>query len=420
MPELQLDGLPGPTLIHGGLALGNLASIANSHTASQPRAGARACLAKMRAVLDLGLPQAFLPPLPRPDRGLLESCGYGLDRASLAAAPPDLLGAAGSTAFQWTANVGTCAPSSDTSDGVGRIVAANLAALLHRSREAPGRVAQLRALQPLTVIDALPSHPVLGDEGAANHSRVVGPLGFCHLFVYGHDGDVTSRFPARQSLAASRAVARLLHLAPERCLFVRQSPIAIDAGAFHNDVVMVGSEDHLLLHELAWTDQPAALAELQRRCGPLRIRVVTSAEMPLADAVTSYLFNGQLLATATGWTLVSPEECRSGPASRMIARLIDEGFIARSLTVAVRESMRGGGGPACLRLRVPLTDAELARVHPGILLDHQRITQLERWVDTHYRERLTPADLADPQLAVDSATALKALAQLLGTPELPS
>jgi succinylarginine dihydrolase len=430
MPELQLDGLPGPTLIHGGLARGNLASLAHAQSPSQPRAGARACLAKMRAVLELGMAQAFLPPLLRPDVGLLQACGYAPETA-----PPHLLHAAGSTAYQWTANVGTCAPAADTQDGRARIVVANLAVMLHRSREAPVRAQQLRKFLPVQVVDALPLHASLGDEGAANHSRVVGPAGVCHVFVYGHDGDATltastltastltastltasTRLPARQSLTASQAVARLLQLPPERCLFVRQSPLAIDAGAFHNDVVMVGAEDHLLLHEQAWVDQPAVLAELQRRCGRLRIREVSRTEMSLAEAVASYLFNSQLLDTAGGWTLVAPEECASGPAATIVTRLRDEGFISQAHLIQVRESMRGGGGPACLRLRVPLTDAELARVHPGILLTPGRITALEQWVDTHYREHLVPADLADPQLLREAQQAATALARLLGIP----
>ena len=411
MPELQVDGLPGPTLIHGGLAYGNLASQANAKSVSRPRAGARACLNKMRTVLDLGLPQAFLPPLIRPDVAFLAACGYTPQDA-----PAHLLRVAGSTAYQWTANAGTCAPGSDTRDGVSRVVVANLAALLHRSREAPARALQFRAFFPLQIIDSLPSHAALGDEGAANHTRVVGPLGVCHVFVYGHDGDATTRYPARQSLAASQAVARLLKLPPERCLFVRQSPAAIDAGAFHNDVVMVGCDDHLLLHESAWVNQASVLIELQRRCGPLQLRVVPDAEMSLAEAVASYLFNGQLLAAPGGWTLVVPAECAEGPASLLIARLINEGFIARSLFIDVRESMRGGGGPACLRLRLPLTFDELGRIHPGIRLDHARITQLEQWVDTHYRESLTPADLADPRLIDESLAANEALTHLLNQP----
>ena len=179
---------------------------------------------------------------------------------------------------------------------------------------------------------------------------------------------------------------------------------------------MVGCDDHLLLHEQAWVDQDSVLTELQRRCGPLQIRIVADAEVSLAEAVASYLFNGQLLATPSGWTLVVPAECAEGPASTLIARLIDEGFIARSLFIDVRESMRGGGGPACLRLRLPLTLDELGRVHQGIRLDHAQITQLEKWVDAHYRESLTPADLADPRLIAEAHAANDALMHLLSQP----
>ena len=414
MLELQVDGLPGPTLSHGGLAHGNLASQANAQSVSRPRSGARACLMKMRVVLDLGMPQAFLPPLIRPDIALLASCGYTQHDA-----PAHLLRSASSTAYQWTANAGTCAPGSDTSDGVSRIVIANLAALLHRSREAVDREAQVRAFFPITTIAALPSHVALGDEGAANHTRVVGPLGVCHVFVYGHDGDASTRFPARQSLTASHAVARLLRLPPERCLFVRQMPMAIDAGAFHNDVVMVGCDDHLLLHEHAWVDQVAVLAELQRRCGPLNIRVIADRDVSLADAVTSYLFNAQLLHTPNEWVLVVPAECAVGPAAACIARLINDGFISRQVLIDVRESMRGGGGPACLRLRLPLTSDELSRVHPGIRLTHDIITRLEQWVDAHYRDTLTPGELADPQLFQEATAADVALTRLLHATHLP-
>ncbi len=414
MPELQLDGLPGPTLIHGGLAGGNLASRANAQAVSHPRAGARACLAKMRTVLELGVPQALLPPLPRPDHGFLHACGI----AEVDEAPPELLSAACSTAFQWTANTGTVAPAEDTADGVGRIVIANLAANLHRSLEHVPRGAQLRRLlPPLTVVDALPMHPDLGDEGAANHSRIAGPAGVCHLFVHG--AAEHGRFRPRQTAAASAATARLLGLPPERVCFATQDPAAVDAGAFHNDVVMVGCGDRLLLHARAWRDREAVLADLQRRCGRLRIRVVDDDELTLDEAVGSYLFNSQLLETPAGIVLVAPAECAEGRANAVVRRLLDDGFIARALFVPVRESMRGGGGPACLRLRVPLTDAELAQVHPAIRLDAAAIARLDAWVCAHYREELRPADLADPQLAREALAALHALEGVLTAREAP-
>ena len=64
----------------------------------------------------------------------------------------------------------------------------------------------------------------------------------------------------------------------------------------------------------------------------------------------------------------------------------------------VRESMRNGGGPACLRLRVPLTEAELEAVHPGVVLTEASVDRLQRWIERWYPESLHPSDLADPAL----------------------
>ena len=57
--------------------------------------------------------------------------------------------------------------------------------------------------------------------------------------------------------------------------------------------------------------------------------------------------------------------------------------------------------------------AERAALHPEVLLDAERCTQLEQWVRRHYRDRLLPADLADPQLLLESRTALDELTQIL-------
>ena len=407
MHELQLDGLPGPLLIHGGLAAGNLASQGNAGGVARPRAAARACLAKMRTVLELGMPQAFLPPLARPDMDFLTACGY----AALAEAPPALQRVACSTAYQWTANAATVAPGADTSDGVTRLLTANLAANLHRAIEPHGRAAQLRRFLPgLDIVPPLPGHPELGDEGAANHTRLEGPRGVAHLFVHG--ATTHGRFRPRQTALASASAARRLHLRPELVVFATQAPAAVDAGAFHNDVVMVGAGDRILMHAQAWENPDAVLAQLTARCGPLQVASIAHAELTLAEAVSSYLFNSQLLATPHGWVLVAPAECGEGRAAAVTRRLVDDGFVTRVVLVDVRESMRGGGGPACLRLRVPLTDAELAAIDPAIRLTPERITRLEAWVDQHYRETVSLTDLADPQLPHEAAAALQAWEQL--------
>jgi succinylarginine dihydrolase len=418
--DLLLVGLPGPTHSFGGLSPGNLASKGSKGTVAHPQAAARQVLGLMRTLVELGQPVGFLPPLPRPDLAFLAACGFAGDPAeALGAAAreaPTLLAAALSSAACWTAN---CATVNADVEGPVRLLVANLAAMPHRMLEAGPRFAQLRmAFDPLQVAveGPVPAHVDLADEGAANHHRVVGPKGICHIFVHGRaEGLAASalpkKHPARQARAASVAAARRLGLANKHILHVRQHPLAIDGGAFHNDVLMVGAEDRLLIHECAWVDQREVFTDLERRCGRLRVAVVSTRDLPLAEAIRCYLFNSQLIKVGTEWVLVAPEECAGGDGARTIARLKAEGFIQRAVTVPVRESMLNGGGPACLRLRVPVGIAALA---PGLRVDAAALDRLDAWVVKHYRERLAGEELADPALVGESAAALAELAALTG------
>ena len=75
--------------------------------------------------------------------------------------------------------------------------------------------------------------------------------------------------------------------------------------------------------------------------------------------------------------------------------------------------MANGGGPACLRLRVVLTDEERQAVNPATLMNDRLFERLNQWVDKHYRDKLTEADLADPKLVDESRSALDDLTQIL-------
>ena len=79
----------------------------------------------------------------------------------------------------------------------------------------------------------------------------------------------------------------------------------------------------------------------------------------------------------------------------------------------LKQSMQNGGGPACLRLRVALKEHELAAVNHGVMMTPQLYDTLVAWVDKHYRDRLSEADLADPQLLIECRTALDELTQIL-------
>lgn len=431
--ELNLDGLVGPTHHYGGLGLGNLASQRHRYEVSNPRAAALEGIAKMRLLVSLGIPQAVLPPQERPLVTVLRQVGFaGDDDAVLAAAAreaPELLSAAASTSSMWAANAATVSPSADTADGRLHLTPANLVSQWHRSLETPQTAAVLKQVfaDPAQFVhhDPLSAAAAFADEGAANHTRLApahGKAGI-ELFVFGRDAvsGQPGRQPARQSLAASQAIARLHGLAADRAVFLRQSTAAIDAGVFHNDVIAVGNENLLLVHEQAYADGPAAIAAVRAcyraACGEeLTVIEVRERDIPLAVAVASYLFNSQLVSLPTGgMAVICPAECQEHPAvSRWLDELVaGENPVTAIHAVDVRQSMHNGGGPACLRLRVAVTPAQLAAVHPAVLLTPQRLDRLEAWVQTHYRDRLAVADLPDPALLGESRRALAELAGLL-------
>jgi len=320
--------------------------------------------------------------------------------------------------------------SADTRDGRVHFSPANLVAHFHRSLEAATTARVLRTVfgdeTHFVVHDPLPAAPQFGDEGAANHTRFAGVDGGVELLVFGRsafgDGKVPARFPARQTPEASAAIVRRHGLEPARTLLAQQNPEAIDAGVFHNDVIAVGERTLLFCHEGAFVDQPGVLAALAERVGAaFEAIVVPQDEVSLAEAVATYLFNSQLLARADGrYTLVAPAEAQESAATRaLLARLVTPaGPIDEVLVFDLRQSMRNGGGPACLRLRVPLTDAERAAVRGRVFLDPPLADALGAWIERNYRDRLAPADLADPKLLDESRRALDELTQLLALPSV--
>jgi succinylarginine dihydrolase len=434
MREVNFDGLIGPTHSYAGLSFGNLASDRNRGEVARPRDAALQGLAKMRVLMELGFTQGILPPHPRPHLPTLRALGYaGSDTELLRAAAvddPTLHANVCSASAMWTANAATVGPSADTRDGRLHLVPANLASKLHRLIEAPQTTRALRAIFAdaghFVVHEPLPACSQLGDEGAANHTRLhpVGDIGRgVHLFVYGRralqvGAPAPTRYPARQTLEASQAVARLLQLDPDRTVFAQQHPDVIDQGVFHNDVIAVGSGSAMLYHEHAWADGERVLDELEARAGFPLIRLrVTADELSVADAVASYLFNSQLLVRPDGGiTLIAPSECANQPrTAAVLDRLVRDPAnpVDDVRLLDVRQSMKNGGGPACLRLRVVMTDAQLAALRGRCILTPALVHELTAWIERHYRQELSVEDTLDPALLHESQTALAELQQIL-------
>ncbi len=395
----------------------------------------------MKFLADLGLDQAIFPPQERPSVAALRQFGFTGRRAAdiiekAAREAPELLAACSSASFMWTANAATFSPSADSLDGRAHFTPANLNSKLHRSLEGAQTARTLKAIFNDGALFV--HHPPLSggsamrDEGAANHTRFCSSYGDpgLQLFIYGAsalqpiaDAPASAKFPARQSLEASQAVARLHWLSPQRVLFARQNPVAIQAGVFHNDVISVGNRNCFLCHEQAFTNQKQVLEDLRNRfehvCGErLHCIEVVEAEVSLEAAVASYLFNCQLISlSGPSMALIAPAECERMPEVNAFLQSLaaDPAYPVDEVHFFnLKESMSNGGGPACLRLRVVLTEKEKESLPTGIFLTNENYTQLVDWVNRHYRESLAQKDLADPTLLVECRAALDELCVILG------
>lgn len=433
--EANFDGLVGPTHNYSGLSFGNVASLNNSARASNPKAAAKQGLTKMKALADMGFVQGVLAPHERPHMPTLRKLGFtGSDANVLqqvAKHAPKLLAAVSSASCMWTANAATVSPSGDTKDGRVHFTPANLASKFHRSieHETTGAILQATFNDEAHFVHhpALPTVESFGDEGAANHTRFCDQYGEqgIEFFVYGMEAfnqkaPRPTKFPARHTLEASQAVARTHGLSESQVVYAQQSPAVIDAGVFHNDVIAVGNRNAHFYHQEAFLDtakmKQNLLAAWGERSSEFHLIEVPSSAVSVDDCISSYLFNSQLLSRGDNdMILVVPGECENNPAVWAYLQDLVAGKspINEVKVFDLKQSMSNGGGPACLRLRVALTEAERNAVNPATLMNDVLFDRLNLWVDKHYRDELREADLADPMLLIESRNALDELTQIL-------
>lgn len=414
LKEINFDGIVGPSHNYAGLSLGNLASTRNAGEVSQPRAAALQGIDKMRANLALGLDQGLLVPQPRPANRWLAELGTTINEAD-----PILAANALSASAMWAANAATVSPAPDTADGRCHLTVANLRTMPHRSHEWSATLAQLQlafADESHFAVHA-PIPPAFGDEGAANHMRLAsvhdGPG--LEIFVYGVGGGA---FPARQHLEASKAIARLHRLDPERTLFAQQSDEAVAAGAFHNDVVAVANGQVLFAHQRAFADRDQLIDQCAAKLPGFEFVEVGDSEVPLADAIKSYLFNAQLVTPPDGaMTLVIPSEAQETPSvwAWLQRHLASNGAIRRVEVVDVRQSMANGGGPACLRLRVV---ADPATVDPRFLVDEAKLDRIASVIERTWPAKIDAGEIHEPKLWAEIESARAALLEALDLGEL--
>lgn len=410
--EVQIDRLVGPTHHFGGLGVGNVASRDHAGQLSNPRAAALQGLDKMALVSRLGVPQFILPPQRRPRLDWLRRCGLtGSDCDVLRRAheeAPQLLSAATSCSAMWTANAATVAPSSDTRDGSLNLTIANLDASLHRWIEPEDTLSELRLCVPneAKVHPEVPGGTMMRDEGAANHMRLSAAVtgSGLHVFVFGDGHPTPKQYFARQTRAACLAVARLNQLPLEGVILLKQNSNAIDAGAFHNDVVALSHRDLVVCHEAAYHNSEESLSALGDRFEslfrkPLRIVVVGSQQLTLADSIRTYLFNSQVIDSPhedAPPIMICPKEVREHPqANELVEGWRDrEAMFSEVRSVELRQSMAGGGGPACLRLRVPVPADQIEAFNPAMKWTEKLDREIREVIERDYPTSITLNDLS--------------------------
>ncbi len=425
--EIQIDRLVGPTHHFGGLGVGNLASQHHAGRAADPAAAALQGLEKMRLVAESGVEQFILPPQLRPDLTFLRSMGFcGDDQSALDQArekSPDILSAAMSCSAMWMANAATATILDDAPI----ITIANLSSSLHRSIEPLTTLSDLRSLMPpdVMILGPLSGGKPMRDEGAANHMRLFGddPARSLEVFVYGDQDPSPRTFTARQTRASCETISRLHRLSDDRVCLVKQNPDAIDAGAFHNDVVAMSHCGSLIHHQDAFYDSDDSMNRLEQQFSRQADCQLTRIEVPrkilsMKDAISTYLFNSQIVLptrSAAPPILICPAQVQVHPTAKtLVNQWMTDGFFSRIEFVELGQSMSGGGGPACLRLRVPMPLAKIRQMNgkcrwrPSL---HESISQIIR---DEYPKSITLDDLTSIGLMHHAMNIRNRIANLLG------
>lgn len=416
MEEVIFVGLPGPTHNYGGLSPDNIASSTHRGTVSRPREAAFQALSLVKLLKSLGLTVGILPPQLRPYLPLLRMQFSGDDETVIRTAArenPKLLEAATSSSAMWTANAATVTAPSDTADGKLHITPANLYTNLHRRIEAEDTYRVLAAIFK-DVPDCIVHAPLANDfpdEGAANHMRLAPQQHAKGLNVFVHGG--------RQSKAASERVCADHQV--KDALLVAQNPAVVAQGVFHNDVIAVSNESHLLVHEQAYVNGAADIEKIKNAYEklhekPLLARVIKENELSVKEAVDTYFFNSQIISAKGGMSVIAPMEMKIKHGGKAAALMESLDYDVHYLDL--RQSMHNGGGPACLRLRVPMKTSQLQAVktHTNVMLNDALVKSIGALIGQYYPDALAPSDIGNPELLRLCKRILSELSALLKLP----
>ena len=430
MPEVNFDGLIGPTHNYSGLSEGNNASKENYSSPSNPKKAALQGIKKAETLISYGSRQGFFLPHERPFIPGLKKLGFnGTDEEILSLAfrhSKVLLNNFSSASSMWAANAATISPSPDTQDNKIHLTPANLNSMFHRSIETEFTYQQCKIIFPkeyFEIHNPAVSISGYGDEGAANHLRISksdNEKGF-EIFVYGESGfKIDKTLVKRQALEVSRSIAINHKLDMENTFFLQQKHQAIEEGSFHNDIVSLSNKNVFIAHEDAFQnrdDLKKMLNILESKIDNFQYIEISNSEIPLKDIISSYLLNSQLITNVDNeMQLILPEEVKAyDNCLSWLDKLKQISDVKLFDYVDIRQSMMNGGGPACLRLKVILNDEELESLNQNFLMNNERLESIKLLIEKEYRDVLYPDDLKDPSLLDESRRVLDELTKIFGT-----
>ena len=437
MPEINFDGLIGPTHNYSGLSDGNIASKKNFFSVSNPKEAALQGLKKAKILINAGLNQGLFLPHERPFISGLKKLGFSGDNETILKSAYEyskvLLSNFSSASSMWAANAATISPSPDTKDGKVHITPANLNTMFHRSLESDFTFTQCKLIFSDTCF--IVHKPALsisgyGDEGAANHLRISKThedKGF-EIFVFGESAFKEEAFAEyqktsfikRQALEVSKSVALSHKLDRNNVFYLQQHPRAIDKGSFHNDIVSLSNENIFIAHEKAFLNRDVlnhVLKHLELEVENFNYIEIPDKEIPLDDIISSYLLNSQLFTNGEGeMQLILPAEVQNYEnCMQWLDKLKQTSDVKLFDFVNIKQSMMNGGGPACLRLKVILNEDEINKVNKNFILNNKHLELIEDLIEREYRDELYPDDLKDPSLLDESRRVLDELTQIFGT-----
>ena len=430
MPEVNFDGLIGPTHNYSGLSEGNNASKENYSSPSNPKKAALQGIKKAETLMSYGSQQGFFLPHERPFIPGLKKLGFnGTDEEILSLAfrhSKVLLNNFSSASSMWAANAATISPSPDTQDNKIHLTPANLNSMFHRSIETEFTYQQCKIIFPkeyFEIHNPAVSISGYGDEGAANHLRISksdNEKGF-EIFVYGESGfKIDKTLVKRQALEVSRSIAINHKLDMENTFFLQQNHQAIEEGSFHNDIVSLSNKNVFIAHEDAFQnrdDLKKMLNILESKIDNFQYIEISNSEIPLKDIISSYLLNSQLITNVDNeMQLILPDEVKEyDNCLSWLDKLKQISDVKLFDYVDIRQSMMNGGGPACLRLKVILNDEELESLNQNFLMNNERLESIKLLIEKDYRDVLYPDDLKDPSLLDESRRILDELTKIFGT-----